>query len=210
MKNLIIVGAGGFGRVVLQLAKDINNERTRWNIKGFIDDDLDALSELESDIDVLGTIRDWKPSQDEVFACAIADPRTKKEIVSLLKAKNANFVEVIHPTAQISEFAHVGEGLIAYQYAVIGPNTIVGDFVSLLSSRVGHDAKVEDFCTISSYCDITGGVKLGESVFLGSGVNIIPKREIGENVYICAGSVVMTNIEPNLKVMGYPARKVSF
>lgn len=210
MKELIIVGAGGFGRELLELVKHINAVEKKWNIKGFIDDRLNALEQYECDYEVIGTIQDWEPRNSEVFACAIAEPGIKERIVHTLKAKGAVFVPVIHPTAWISEFANIGEGLVAYPYSTIGPNTYLGDFVTLLSAAIGHDAIVGKYTTISTHCDITGGVRLGERVFLGSHASITPGRKVGNDVYVCAGSVVMTNIKADIKVMGCPARKSMF
>lgn len=210
MEELIIVGASGFGREALQWAKDINKVRNAWIIKGFIDDNLGALDGFECDYKVIGTIRDWKPKNNERFVMAIANPKLKEKISGLMKAKGAVFTCLIHPTAFISDYSKVGEGIVMYPNSGINVNTNIGDFVTVLSSGVGHDAEIGDYCTISSYCDITGGVKLGKRVFLGSHVTIIPQRKIGDDAYIAAGSVVMTNIKAGAHVFGNPARKMDF
>ncbi len=210
MKELIIVGAGGFGRELLQWVKDINRMQTKWLIKGFIDDNLNALDGKECDYKIIGSIQDWKPKETEVYACAIANPRIKEAIVNLIKSKGATFESVIHPTAVIGKYNRIGEGLVAYPNSCITTNTKIGDYVTLLSSGIGHDAVVGDYSTISSYCDITGGVQLGKKVFLGSHVTIIPGRKVGDDAYVGAGSVVIKNVKPNIKVMGNPAKKIVF
>lgn len=209
MKDMIIVGASGFGRELLQWIKDINRVQDKWVIKGFIDDNPNALDAFQCDYTVIGRIQDWQPKETEVFACAIANPRIKENIVTLLKSRGAWFESVIHPTSVIGEFNKIGEGLIAYPNSCITSNVEVGDYVTLLSSEIGHDAVVGDYSTISSYCDITGGVQLGKRVFLGSHVTIVPGRKIGDDAYIGAGSVVIKNVKPNTKVMGNPAKKIS-
>lgn len=210
MKELIIVGAGGFGRELLQWVKDINNFQNKWFIKGFIDDNLHALDNLDCDYKVIGAIQEWQPKNNEVFACAIANPIIKEQITTLLKSRGALFESIIHPDVKIGDYNKIGEGLIAYPNSVITVNTLIGDFVTLLSSGIGHDAVVGDYCTISSYCDITGGVQLGKRVFLGSHVTIVPKRKIGDDAYVGAGSVVIKNVKPNAKVLGNPAKLISF
>ena len=89
-----------------------------------------------------------------------------------------------------------------YPNSLISVNTRVGDFITLLSSAIGHDAVIGNYSTISSYCDITGGVKLGERVFLGSHVSIVPKRKIGDDAYVAAGSIVISNIKSGTRVFG--------
>ena len=210
MNDIIIVGAGGFGREVLQWIKDINKVKQTWNIAGFIDDNLNALNGFACDYKVVGNIKDWQPKENERFVMAVANPKTKQAIAESMKAKGAIFTSLIHPTARISDIAQIGEGLVMYPYSVITVNTKIGNFVSFLSSGMGHDGEIGDYSTISSYCDITGGVKLGKRVFLGSHVTIIPQRKIGDDVYVAAGSVVVTNIKSGTRVFGNPAKKMDF
>lgn len=210
MKEIIIVGAGGFGRELLQWIKEINKLENRWEIKGFIDDNLEALDNYDCKYKILGKIKDWEPSKNEVFACAIANPKIKEKVVCLLKTKEAVFESIIHPSAVIGESNKIGEGFIAYPNSVVTTNVVIGDFVTLLSSGVGHDAKVGDFSTISSFCDITGYVNLGKRVFMGSHGTIIPSKKIGDDVYIGAGSVVISNLKNNIRVFGNPAKKIDF
>ena len=112
MKKILIVGAGGFGRELLQWIKDINAEKPTWEIGGFLDDNLQALDGVEIDYPVVGTISDWQPKDDEVFALAMGKPQLKRMVVEKLKSRGAHFAAVIHPTALVSPFAHYGEGQI--------------------------------------------------------------------------------------------------
>lgn len=208
MQDLIIVGAGGFGRELLQWIKDINRVEPKWNILGFIDDNLNSLDNLSCDSKVIGTIEDCQPKDGQCFVMGIANPSLKESITRELKTKGAHFVSIIHPTAIVADNAKIGEGIVMYPNSILSVNTVVGDFVTVLSSGIGHDAVIGDYCTISSFCDITGGVRLGNRVFLGSHCTIIPKRRIGDDAYISAGSVVVSNVKSGVQVFGNPARKM--
>ena len=208
MKELIIVGAGGCGREVLQWVKDINQKSKQWIIKGFIDDNLKALEKTDCSHQVIGTIKDWVPSSNEVFTCCLGSPVVKHTVVALLKGKGAVFTSIIHTSTVIADNAVIGEGAIIYPNAFISCNTTIGSFVTILMSALGHDAVVGDYTTISAFCDITGYVNVGQGVFMGSHVTIIPNMVIGDGAYLGAGSVVVTPIKPNVKVMGNPARKI--
>lgn len=210
MKELIIVGANGFGREVLQWAKDIIKLNKEWSIKGFIDDNLMALDRYTCDKKVLGTIKDWKPSANEVFTCAIAMPSVKERIVQLLKSKGANFINFVHPTAIIGGFCEVGEGLLVTPRAKISPNVKIGNFVTILGSGAGHDAVIGDYSTISGNCSVNGHVVLGKRVFVGSNACIAPSKKIGDDVFIGMGSIVVSNIKTGYKVMGNPAKRINF
>lgn len=210
MKELIIIGASGFGREVLQWVKDINHQTPSWTIKGFIDDNLNVLEGYRCDYKVLGTIKDWQVSENEIYTCAIAIPAVKEKLVLLMKQKGASFANIIHPTAIIGDFCEIGEGLLITPRAKISPNVTIGDFVTILGSGVGHDAIIGDFTTISGNCSINGHVNLGKKVFVASNACIAPSKKIGDEAYIGMGSMVIKNVKPSTKVMGNPAKKFDF
>ena len=85
MKDIIIVGAGSFGREMYYLIKSINAVSPRWNIKGFINDIPVDLKSKKITVPIIGTIKDWYPSENEVFAMGIASPHGKEKVAMLLK-----------------------------------------------------------------------------------------------------------------------------
>jgi sugar O-acyltransferase (sialic acid O-acetyltransferase NeuD family) len=206
--NLIIVGAAGFGREVLQWVKHCNKIEHKWNIKGFIDDNLNALDGFECDYGIIGTIKSYEVQENDYFAIAIAIPSIKKIIVQNLKQRQAKFATIIHPTAIIGQFCTLGEGLIVTPNAKISPNVTIGNFVTLLGSGIGHDAQIQDFCTITGNCSINGHVFLDEGVFVGSNSCIAPGKKVGSWALIGMGSMVISNVKSGTKVMGNPAKKI--
>ncbi len=210
MKKIIIVGAGGCGREVLQWIKDINADTHTWEIKGFIDDKIDALDGKKCDYGIIGTIADWRPLEDEVFAMAIADPKCKEKVAKLLKERGAVFADVIHPRAEVCDFSEHGEGIIMYPGASLNPNSKTGNFVTLLSTGIPHDAIVEDFATISSFCGLTRGVHIGKRAYLADHVCVLLEHHIGDDAYVGMGSVVVRNVGAGKKVFGNPAKIVDF
>jgi len=208
MKDLIIVGAGNAAREILQFAKDINNVEIQWNIKGFIaDTGLDIKQLTNGDFDIIGTIENWEPNETEVFVCAIADPKGRETVVKKLKSRGAKFINLIHPTARISDYCKIGEGIILYPYSAIGVNVQVGNY-AFIQTWIAHDMTVGDFSTVSAFCGISGGVQLGQRVFVGTHATIIPRIRVGDDAYIGAGSVVIRNVKSETKVFGNPAREV--
>lgn len=210
MKNIIIVGAAGFGRELLQWIKEINKiNGPQWNIKGFLDDNLQALEGYECDYKVIGRIADYEPQTDDVFAIALADPALKKEKVELLQAKGAEFVSVIHPEARIGDFNKIGKGVIIYPSARVTVNAELGDFAVILDrTTIGHDAKVGSCTTICGSCSVNGHVEIGSCSYLANSVSVVPGRKIGNNAYVGAGSVVINNVKDGYRVFGIPAKKI--
>lgn len=206
MKDLIIAGAGGFGREALSLAKLLNSIEPQWNIKGFINDIPDALDGVKCSHFIIGTIKDWQPSDNEVFVMGISSPNGKEKVASILKAKGARFVTLIHPMALVSEYVTMGEGCIINGRSSIGDNAVLGNFVNLAGSMVGQDAVMGDYSTITGYANITNA-HLGKRVFVGSHAVILNKRRVGDDAYICAGSIVFSHVKAGTKVFGNPAKR---
>ena len=128
MKDLYIVGAGGCGREVLQIVKEIHRlQGPRWNIMGFLDDTEAPLAGKECDYGVVGTIVDYVPKEDDVLAMAVADPAGKRKVAEMLLARGAVFENILHPGAYLGEFNSIGIG-----------NTIYGGFSLTVNGRIGR------------------------------------------------------------------------
>ena len=209
MKKIYILGAGGFGRELLWWIKDINKVTPTWEIGGFLDDDLHALDDKDCDYKVVGTMKDWVPKEDEEFALAIGTPAIKRKVVEMFKKKGAKFATVIHPTAMLSEFAHYGEGLSMFPYSKLSCDTYVGDFVSILSSPVGHDIRIGDYSFIACNCNLIRNVVLGNDVFLAAGVSIAQDVHVGDGAFLGLGCVVVKDVRPGAKMFGNPARELA-
>ncbi|MPM29812.1 GDP-perosamine N-acetyltransferase [bioreactor metagenome] len=206
MKKIIIIGAGGYGRELLQWVKDINEYKPTWIIAGFIDDDLDSLEGIDCDYPIIGRLSDWEPKEDEEFALAIGNPKTKEKIVKIMKDKNAVFANVIHPTATLTKFSKYGEGLVMFPQSKLSVNSQVGDFVTILSSGIGHDVQIGDYTTISGLCSVLRNVRIGKRVFLASNVAVAQDIVVEDDAYLGIGSVVIKNVPAGAKVFGNPAR----
>ena len=210
-KKLIIIGAGGAGREIAQIAYDISSTKQMdWSLYGFIDDSYIFTGENILNIPVLGNIENWIPKNDEVFICSIAKIDSRKKIIENLEKKGATFINLIHPTAIVSEFAIFEKGLVVYPFTVISTNVKIGKHVMLnMHNSIGHDAKIGNFSVLSSFCDVTGYVSIGESVFLGSHVTIAPNLQIGNNAIVGIGSVVVNSVKNGKKVFGNPSKSLN-
>lgn len=209
MKDLIIIGAGGFGREVLSWACDIEPTQCEWKLKGFLDDNLAALDGYNTSHVIIGAAATYQPRENDVFICAIGPPKIKMNVCRSILHRNAQFISLIHPTAIIGQNSNIGYGCILCPRSIITVNVTLGNLVTLNgNSGVGHDAVIGDGSTISAYCDITGFASLGKEVFLGSHAVVLPGKIVGDNAVVGAGSVVIRNVKPGTTVFGVPAKKV--
>lgn len=207
MKDLIIMGAGGFGKELLSYAIDIMETGTsEWRVKGFINDKLDAFDGIDTGYPILGTIAGHKIEKNAVYICAIGDGKARLAIGRDFQQKGAEFINFIHPTAKIRERVKMGIGNIFCPASGCNPDVTIGDFIIVnCGSGFAHDCIVGSGCTLSGGCDVTGKCKLGEGVFLGPKVVIIPGRKIGDYAKISAGAVVFTHVKPGKTMIGNPA-----
>lgn len=213
LRELIIVGAGGFGREVLAAALENPAYGVEWTIGGFLDDAPDAQKQLQEkgiNVPVVGSISGHQPTEGNLYICAIGSPIDKMNVCEALVAKGAKFINLIHPTAYIGPRCKLGIGNILMYQAGLTCDATLGNFVSLNRFvSVGHDAVVGDGCTLSSYCDVTGYARLGRGVFMGSHASILPGAVVEDFATVGAGSIVIKRVSPGKTVLGVPARTLN-
>lgn len=208
-KNIILVGAGGFGREVISWAADANLSGKFPKITGFLDDNNEALDSFDYGIPFLGQIDAYQPCENDVFLLGVANPPTKEKVVQLLKEKGGVFLTLIHPTAVVTKTAVIGEGVVICPFALVSADTKIGSYVTVnVMSSIGHDSIIGNYSTLSGHVDVTGQVIVGTSVFFGSGSKVIPRIKIGSGAKIGAGCTVMRSVAEGVTVYTAPARKL--
>ena len=207
MKDIIIVGAGGFGREAIDIINAINKVKMTWKIKGFIDDNLHALDNVRCKYAIIGTISEWMPSEDEFYVIGVASPKTKEKIVTLLLGRGAKFTTLIHPAALISEEAIIGDGCVIGGRSSIGDCAEIGCFVNIAGSMIGQDSVIGDYSTTTGFTNVASAF-IGKRVMIGSHAVILHHVKVGDDSLVGAGSIVVRNVKVGTTVMGYPAKKV--
>ncbi len=131
-RNLLILGAGGFGREVLQWAKDCGFEENGWRVAGFIDDNRAALENYPNcRYPIIAGVEDFRPGPLDYVACAIGLPKVKKKCVELLLRNGAKFVSIVHPSAIIGGDVEIGDGSVICPGVILTRDVRIGDFVTV-------------------------------------------------------------------------------
>lgn len=213
MKNLYIVGAGGFGRETLWLAERVNQVEQTWNIRGFIDDNEQVHGREFRGYPVLGGCDYLADSSEEVWVVvAIAAAKVKRIVVDKLSAyQNLHFATLIDPAAIIQDDLIVGEGCILCVGSVFMANITLGNHVIVNPNcTVGHDSVLEDYVTLYPSVNVSGCVTVGQETELGTGMQIIQGVRIGAQSILGAGTVVIKDIPQGCTAVGNPARIVRY
>lgn len=206
MKDIVIIGAGGFAREVAWLIEDINKKEQKWNLLGFIDDNLELQGKKINGYKVIGTIEDYQKMSNEIYSViAIGNGEIRKKIVE--KLKNKKFATLVHPDVKISKFSELGDGSLIFLNGIISVNTKIGKHCIMnFNSIVGHDCIIEDYVTILTDVKISGNVRLEENVTIGTGASLIQNIKVGKNSVVGIGSAVLQNIKENCTALGVPAK----
>lgn len=209
MKDLIIIGAGGFGREVKELIADINRKEETYNVIGFVDDGIEAGTPVH-DLKVLGDVAYLDGlSEKPLLAVAIGDPQIKRKVIQ--KLHGFSFPSLVHPSVYpIGTNISIGKGCIICRSNILTCDIDIEDFVILnLACTVGHDTVIGRYSSFMPSVNISGQVIIEEAVYGGTGAKIINNVTIGTNSIIGAGAVVAKSIPANCTAVGIPAKPLS-
>lgn len=209
MKKLIIIGAGDFARETAWIAERMNQQVLQWDIMGFVDDAL--AGKTVDGYPVLGTI-DWlKEYPEDIWTtCAIGTGRIREEIWNgLTECKQIHPTTLIDPSAIIGKNCKIGEGSIICAGTVLAiASKIKFNSIINLNCTIGHDAVLEEYCTVHPGTNISGKVYVGAHTDIGTGTRIIQGLTICTGCVIGAGSVVVRNINEPGTYVGVPVKRV--
>lgn len=212
MKNIVIIGAGGFGREVKTLIDSINNQTPTYRFLGFYDDGF-KKGQIINGCPVLGGILDINVINIQCsVVIAVGDPQTKQGLYEKIKNSNVDFPNIIHPNVLLSDdFVEIGMGNIICASCIITCNINIKDFVILnLMCTIGHDTIISSFSSFMPSVNISGDVLIHEKVYVGTGAKIINQLEIGANTIVGAGAVVSKSLPENCTAVGIPAKPIKF
>jgi sugar O-acyltransferase (sialic acid O-acetyltransferase NeuD family) len=184
-----------------------------WDVVGVLDDDSAKAGRKVLGVPVFDPAGDLsrviRKLNVNAFAIAIGDNYARDKKFRYLRAQGLELVNVIHPSAHISSFVKLGEGITILAGATINPGTVIEDNVCVnTAASVDHDNHLEKNCHILPNSTLTGTVHVGQFASIGSGAVVAPNLMIGKHSYVAAGAVVVKNVPEGVIVAGVPALEI--
>lgn len=200
-KKLVIIGAGGHGKVAADIAS-----KNGYSEIVFLDDVSTAKECLGYPL--VGKLNMADQFGDFDFFVAVGNPKLREEIMTELSYKGMKMATLIHPSAVLGKNVSVGEGTIIAAGAVINPDSVIGEGVIInTGATVDHDNIIEDFVHISVGAHLAGAVKIGKSTWVGIGAVVSNNISVCGKCMIGAGAVVVKDINEPGTYIGVPAGK---
>ena len=213
MEKVVIIGSGGLAREVRNLIEAINTENPSYEFLGYLVSDLKKLGTYDSKDQVIGNFS-WFNKQSEPInvAIGIGDPNSRLNVVNTLMNDYSNliFPSLIHPSVIYDKNSvRIEKGVIICASTVLTVNIVLKEFSFInLCCTVGHEAVLGRYSVLNPSVNISGGVKIGDTVSVGTGVQILQYISVGNNAVIGGGACVTKQLSSNVVAVGVPAKVI--
>lgn len=205
-RRIVIVGAGGHGREVLDAIRAVDAVAPTFEFVGFLAEgwaDHDELTRLDAALlggyEGLGEL-------DAGYVVAIGDGAVRRQIDAIASEAGREALVVVHPGATVGSDVAIDEGCYIGPGARIMTNASLGRHVHVNANAVvSHDAVLGDFVTLSPGVLVNGRASVERDAFLGSGAVVLPRRVVGAGSVVGAGAVVTRDVPPGVTARGVPA-----
>jgi sugar O-acyltransferase (sialic acid O-acetyltransferase NeuD family) len=210
MKSLVILGAGGCARDTLDVVDAINDAAPQFDVLGYIVDlPYGTPGDLVNDKPILGDFTWLERHPNVLVVGAVGASELRRRMVLRAAHRGMKFASLIHPSVPLNRGATIGIGTVILFGCHVSNRVHIGDHVHVsVQCSIGHDTIVDNFVTISPGAHISGNVHLKEGADIGTGVNIVPKKTVGEWSIVGAGACVVKEVPANTTVVGVPAQVI--
>ena len=210
--DLVVVGAGGFGRETVEAVRAANEAGAGWHLLGYLDDDMSLAGTLIDGTRVLGGIGELvnMPAVSVVVCTGRPDNYfSRPRLVRKLDLPLERYATIIHPSATISSTSHVGAGSVLLGHVDLTASVEIGAHVAVMPhATLTHDDVIEDYATLASGIRLGGRVRIGRCAYIGAAAMVREDRRVGDYSLVGMGAVVTRDIPPREVWIGIPARRL--
>lgn len=210
MKDIVVFGAGGFGREVIWTLEDINSDKREWNILGFIDDDREKWGKCINGYEVFSPEAILNKYRKCHISNGIGNCFSKYILSKRFTCNELEYANLVHPATIVNRTAKLdGVGIVIQAGSIIAPNVIIKSHVTInLDVTIGHDCILNKYTTVAPGVHLSGYVNIGYGSDIGTGASVIQGLTIGHECIIGANAAVINNIDSNSVAVGVPAKKI--
>ena len=201
---LLIIGAGGHGRVVAALAK-----RVGYPVGGFLER---APKPMVEGLPILGgdEYLDANPTADICVAMGLASRvswQRRWELCKQVDALGSSVPQLIDPDATMASSVEIGRGTQVLMGARVQIGASIGEWCVVNTAAViEHDCLIHSYTHVAPGAVLCGGVTVGEGTHVGAGSVIMEGVTIGSHATVGLGAVVIRDVADGQTVVGVPAR----
>jgi sugar O-acyltransferase (sialic acid O-acetyltransferase NeuD family) len=207
LRQLIIVGAGGQGRIVADILLRCVENGALARAAGYVDDTPGMSGATIAGLTVLGPLSALPDLEHDGVVVAVGDNASRRLLTERLLLAGERLATVIHPFASVSPLATIGAGSMISAGAVVSPGAILGRGVLLnTKASVDHDSFVSDFAHISAAATVGAHCRIGSETLIAMGSVIVSGFSVGSRTVIAAGACVVRDIPDDVMAFGIPAR----
>jgi len=202
--RIIIVGAGGQGRIVADAIRASAGELV---IAGFVDDRADLEGTLVDGIRVVGGVKAMADTAHDAIVVAIGDNARRQVVTERLEAQGERLMTVRHPFSSIAPTAQIGPGCMISAGVVVTPGARIGRGVLLNTSCcVEHDTIIGDYVHVSFSAAVGAACSIGTRSLIGLSAAVMTGRKVGADTTVGAGALVSRDLPDGVVAVGVPAR----
>ncbi len=155
---------------------------------------------------VIMRLEDFAPQEGEEYFVVPTSPKKSLLIEFLQRNYDLRFSQLVHPSACVSPYTKIGQGVFIGALSTIGPGSVLKDHVFVNRGvTVGHDAVLHEYVRLNPGSNIAGHVEIFEGAMIGLGANVIEELVIGRRAVVAAGAVVIRDVLEKNMVAGVPA-----
>ena len=205
--NIAIYGAGGHGRVVLDIINRAAVHRPMYfgdSTVALVGKVVDAML-VRGNVETMAELRNNGEIQGAVVA--VGDNVARVDLAGQLNVAKLELISAVHPAAHVAWNVHMGRNVVVCAGAIISAHAHIGNHVIVNTGAIiDHECRIGDGAHVCPGARLAGKVRVGRKAFIGIGATVIQGVSIGDNAIVGAGAVVLRDVEAGKVVKGVPAK----